>query len=96
MLPNLPTTAEVDSRVGRDFLNALRINFIPVDTSTGPKTVDLAAYAGPMIVIKDVGGMANTNPITITGTVDGSAALPINTAWGVARIVAIRRSWYSW
>lgn len=95
-LPQLPPTQSLDSRVGRDFLNALRINFVEVDTTSAPQTVDLAKQTGPVIVVVDVGGNAGSNAITVTGTVSGVVNPTISTNYGVLRIVALKKQWFQW
>ena len=59
------TSSTTDVRVGK--------GIVRVDSSTGAKTVNLPEYADSddWIIVKDTGGMAGTNPITIQ-TVDGS------------------------
>lgn len=95
-LPTLPPSVPVDSQDGRNFLNQLRINFVGVDTSAGPQTVDLAKVQGQAIVIKDEAGNATANPITILGTVDGVVNPTIATDYGVLRVYPSKRVWQSW
>lgn len=66
---------------------------IPVDTTGGTVTVNLpatATAAGTIYIVKDVGGDAGTNNITVSagGTthIDGSTTVVISTNYGVARI----------
>ena len=100
-IPILPPNEPPDSRAGRAFLDALRINFIEVDSTVAGQTVDLAKVQGTTLVIKDVGGNALANPITILGTVDATVNPTIGTDYGVLKIFSYKSnsgvlSWQSW
>lgn len=91
-------------------LNAATYNALPEDhiihvtyTSTGAVT-NLAlptaqVTKGRMIVIKDAGGNAGTNNITITTegaeTIDGAATLVIASNYGVARLYCDGNNWFT-
>ena len=85
-IPQLPYQADLHSRPMRQFLLDLRINFVCVDTSTGPQTINLAALDGLQLVIKDVTGNATANPITLTNTVDGVVNPTITTDYDILKI----------
>ena len=81
--------------------------FIGVDTSSGAITVTLptatAALAGKMYVIKDVGGSAGSNAISITGShdtnsIDGSKdALSIDSNYGAVNLMSDGSAgWFVW
>lgn len=68
------------------------------DSSTGPKTFTIATdYVQGFVIIKDIGGMASSNFITISGTVDNVLDPFINTDFGVYRLYKSQNgNFYSW
>lgn len=71
------------------------------DTTAGALTINLpSAGTGRCLVIKDVGGAAATNPITLarfggTGIIEGVAAdLVLNTNYGALQIISRTDDWY--
>lgn len=82
----------------RYFNNAIP-QFVTVDTTTAPVTIDLAKYAGNLI-IKDIAGHAAANPITILGTIEGVMNPAIMTNYGVVRLFGATisgvRVWVTW
>lgn len=81
-------------------VNAATYNVLPEDhilhvtyTGTGAVAIDWKTaqmIKGRMLIVKDAGGNAAANNITITTegaqTIDGAATLVINTNYGVARL----------
>ena len=75
---------------------------VGVDTTSAAVTVtldsDLVA-AGRIIIVKDVGGNAATNAITIategSETIDGNATATISTAYGVVRLISDGTNWFT-
>jgi hypothetical protein len=61
------------------------INVVEPDTTAAPSNVDVSTIIG-MTVVKDVWGMAATNPITIIGTVDGVVNPQITSNYGIFRL----------
>ena len=55
--------------------------------------------AGRIVIIKDVGGSANTNNITIategSETIDGSASSTISSNYGVVRLFSDGTNWFT-
>jgi len=73
---------------------------VGVDTSSKAITITLPSVpkSGKIYTIKDVGGNATTNPITITpasGTIDGVASLTINTNYGKVNLITDGMNWYT-
>jgi hypothetical protein len=73
----------------------------PVDTSGNTVTVTLAsamAEDGAEVVIKDEGGNAGTNAVTIDTeggeTIDGSASITIASNYGVQRLYSDGTNWF--
>lgn len=91
-----PYHAPIESRVGQQFLLSVQIEFVCVDTSSGPVTVNLAEITHPTAVIKDISGNATANPITLTGTVDGDVNPTIAADYGVLKIFSYKNTWQSW
>lgn len=83
-----------------DLTNLRRIVVFEHDTTTGATNyqLDLYVFAPAMVIFKDIGGNASVNNITFTGNVDGIAALPINTNYGISRIYKSPTdgNFYSW
>lgn len=90
-----PQTGKV-SRVWTRYFGNTRIQTLPIPTATGLPSVNLANFAG-VIVIKDSTGNAGGNPIQIIGTVDGAVNPTIAVNWGVLRLFSNGPSdWLSW
>ena len=75
---------------------------VGVDTSGGAVTITLGSAtvtAGRIVIIKDVGGSANTNNITIategSETIDGAASTSISTNHGVVRLFSDGTNWFT-
>jgi len=75
---------------------------VAVDTSGGAVTITLATadtVAGRVVIIKDEGGQAGTNAITIategSETIDGSASTSISTNYGVVRLYSDGTNWFT-
>ena len=74
---------------------------VPVDPSgTGGITITLAstdAAAGNEIIVKDIGGTASTNQITVetegTETIDGNSSIDIDVDFGVLAVVGDGTGW---
>jgi len=64
------------------FERVMQVQLLELDTTLAPKTVDLQTVTGRNVLIKDAGGLAGTNNITVTGTVDGVVNPVINTNYG--------------
>ena len=70
-----------------------------VDTTSAAAnpTLPAAGAAGREVFVKDVNGHASSHIITLAvtggGTIDGSAALVINTSWGAATLVDNGTTW---
>ena len=75
---------------------------VGVDTSGGAVTITLASAtvtAGRIVIIKDVGGSAGTNNITIategSETIDGAASSTISSNYGVVRLFSDGTNWFT-
>lgn len=75
---------------------------VGVDSSGGAVTITLASAtvtAGRMVIIKDEGGQAGTNNITIategSETIDGAASKTISTNYGVLRLYSDGTNWFT-
>ena len=75
---------------------------VGVDTTSSAVTVTLGSdlvSEGRIIIIKDVGGNAGTNNITIategSETIDGAASTSISTNYGVVRLFSDGTNWFS-
>jgi len=71
-----------------------------VRTITLPNATPAASsfYLGQQLTIKDEGGLAGTNNITITpasGTIDGAASIVINTNYGSSTVIFDGTNWWS-
>lgn len=89
-----PRTRGVSRPWKRFFLDT-RIQIIGIDTTVvGPHLVDLSKLDGGLIAIKDEGGAASTNPITITGTVETIVDPQITTDYGAVLIYAHNGLWF--
>jgi len=84
------------SRPWRRFFADTRTQVIGIDTSTSPQSVDLGVIEGGLIVIKDEAGNAAANPITLLGTVQGTANPVINTNYGFVNIYGHDGLWFYW
>ncbi len=70
-------------------------------SATGAQTVNLPAVAtssGRVLVIKDAGGLAGTNNITLDGnaseTIDGATTFVMNTNYGSTTVYCDGSAWY--
>lgn len=86
-------------------INVLGSTQFVLYTGTGaPVTVNLPAAAsgntGKTLIVKDAGGGAGTNNITIDAngaeTIDGAATLVISSNYGVARLYCNGTAWFTW
>ena len=75
---------------------------VGVDSSGGAVTVRLSssdAQAGRVVIVKDEGGKAGTNNITITTeggeTIDGGASVTISSNYGVVRLYSDGSNWFT-
>lgn len=69
---------------------------VPVDTTGGIVSITLpSGVANQRVMVVDAGDNAGTNPITIVGTVDGSANPTIESDGGSAELVFIDSAWES-
>lgn len=68
---------------------------VAVDTTGGAKTVTLPGTppAGTTVIVKDRGGQAAANNITITGTIDGVVGLVINANYASYSLVFNGTDW---
>lgn len=82
------------SRAYKRFLLDTRLQIIGIDSTIGAQSVNLATLDGGLIAIKDEGGMAATNPITITGTVETVIDPQITTDYGAVLIYAHNGAWF--
>lgn len=85
-----------------DYTTSKTDSLIPVDTTGGVVTITLSSdhtsQVGSIVIIKDVGGNAGTNAITITtetGTIDGATSITINTNYGSVRLFSDGSNWYT-
>jgi len=76
---------------------------IQVDTSSNPVTITLAsamAETGVALIVKDYGGNAGTNNITVategTETIDGATSKTIATDYGKLRVYCPQTNWMTW
>lgn len=61
----------------------------------GSYTVTLSGPAkARKLIIKDEAGNAATSPITVTGTIDGSASYIINTNYGALSLISDGTNWF--
>ncbi len=74
---------------------------VSVDSTGGAVTITLGSAsvaAGKIVVIKDAGGSANSNNITIdtegSETIDGSASTSITSDYGVVRLYSDGTNWF--
>ena len=76
-------------------------SIVPVHTSGGAVTITLGSAtveAGRVVIVKDVGGSAATNNVTVdtqgSETIDGSASKAINSNYGVLRLHSDGTNWF--
>jgi len=96
--------ASLHGQVGTANVITATVNnyYIGVDTSAAAKTVNLPAAAtagaGFVLVIKDEGGLAGTNAITIDADgaelIDGAATQPINANYGSLNLMCSGSAWF--
>ena len=87
-----------------DYTATMEDTFIGCDTSSSAITITLPASAGDlagmMLVIKDVGGNAASLAITVDGnsseTIDASATITINIAYGSVNLMNNGANWFIW
>jgi len=79
-------------------------SFLGVDTKNGAVTITLPApsdYENKFLIIKDEGGLAGTNNITVafsTGSdynIDGSSTATISANYGALSLYATNLEWFS-
>lgn len=91
-----PTYVAIDDN-DTPYSPATGVNLIGVDTTTAVVTVVLPDPAtvevGAPIVIKDEGGNAGANAITVQGTVDGSADPTISTNYDKLEVYSNGTAW---
>jgi len=83
----------------RDLLEVMSleiINSIPIDTSSGPVTIDIGDLMEGYNLIKDVTGNAGANNITLVGTVETVINPVINVNYGMLHIYAYQGSYFNW
>lgn len=75
---------------------------IGVNTTSAAVTITLGSdlvSEGRIVIIKDIGGAAATNAITVategSETIDGSASTTITTNYGVLRLFSDGTNWFS-
>lgn len=75
---------------------------VPVDPSGGAVTVTLASSmveAGSQLIVKDSGGAAALNNITVategTETIDGASSVAISNDYGVVKVVSDGTNWFT-
>lgn len=78
---------------------------VGVTDTSAPRTITLATrlmaddFDARIIIIKDEGGLAGTNTLTIategSETIDGSATATITSNYGVVRLYSDRVGWFS-
>lgn len=71
---------------------------INVDTLSPPIPIDPTLYPIGFIIVKDTGGNAFVNNITILGNVDGAPVVPISTNYGIFRfyLEPLSGNFFSW
>ena len=102
----LATTATIErmSRVGVITANTVAADLgtiYPVDTNGGTVTLTLASSMvvdGAQVIIKDEGGNAGTNAITIategSETIDGASSISIDSNYGALRLHSDGTGWF--
>jgi hypothetical protein len=78
---------------------------VPVDTSGGPVTITLATSdlggtaRANFVIIADVGGSADTNPITVDTesgeNINGGTSITVDDAYGATVVFADNTEWYT-
>ena len=75
---------------------------VPVDTSSGAVTITLGSEIvakGRVVIIKDVGGSAGANAITVategSETIDGGSTASISSNYGKLMLISDGSDWYS-
>ncbi|QNN23307.1 hypothetical protein HED60_13825 [Planctomycetales bacterium ZRK34] len=98
---SLPNIIPVGSMVRRVAVSSspydadLSDYYVGVDTSSGAITVNLpASTSGKVIVVKDEGGNAGTNNITVVGTIDGGTNHTINVNYGTVSLIGDGSAWF--
>lgn len=75
------------------------VSLVGVDPTTAVVTVTLPAAdsreAGSEITVKDEGGAAGTNAITVSGTVDGAANPTISADYGKLTVYTNGTAWFT-
>jgi len=81
------------------YFNNTRVQFLGVDTTSAPVTLDLRLYNG-LLVIKDIAGNASVNNITLSGTIEGIPDPVMMTNYAVVRLFGTAISgvpvWVTW
>jgi len=77
---------------------ALATDYFLCVLTVGPVTITLpTGILGTVYIVKDCGGLAATNPITVQGTggqlVDGSASATVNTNFGSLTFIFDGTEW---
>lgn len=94
---------QLDSKIGANTLSSQNSNFTAasnftylVNSSGGAITITLpAATLGAQFVVKDSGGAASTNNITINGgTIDGQSSFVISSDYQASQLLCDGINWY--
>ena len=70
-----------------------------VGISTGSTAINLpssAPIAGTVYIVMDQSGTAGVNAITVFGTINGTTAAVINSAYGAVRLYSNGTQWFTW
>ena len=97
---------QLDSKIGANTISAQSSSFAAasnftylVDSSGGPITVTLPAPSlGAQFIVKDAGGAASTNSITLdpagADLIDGQASLVLTSDYGAVQLVSDSTNWF--
>ena len=82
--------------VSADYTMTANDYFVGVDTTGAAVTVTLpTAIEGATYIVKDEGGDAGTNNITVAGTIDGATNYVINTNYGKVQLYSDGTNWFT-
>jgi hypothetical protein len=97
----LDSTLKVVQVKNTDYQTAQPDQVVLMNSINGPRTVTLgntSVLAGKEVIVKDAGGAASTNPITIMGqggqTIDGQNSLIINQDRESVTLMCDGSNWY--